>query len=143
MKALGDTTAGDWLIERAGEWGSVGGVAGVGFAAYARILHPVPAWRSDDTAKAPQTWGWAEVARRNGRAMHPLVQWFSLTDDEERLSFDDGWQVGQSEDGQLRPQLLSALTEHLAAATSTPDEVTAAVWEGWGELHPGSGALLL
>ena len=42
-----DVSCGDWLLERVGGWGRVGGVAGTGFEAYARILHPVPATRVD------------------------------------------------------------------------------------------------
>lgn len=152
MRAIRDTSRGDWLIERAGTWATVGGVAATGFEAYARILHPVQAWQedltvSDEWGQHPTLletrWGWAEVARRNGRTMHPLVQWFSLTDDEERRDFDDGWHVGQSVDGRLAVDLLAALARMLHGHTSTPDEITAGIWHGWGELHPESGALLL
>lgn len=75
--------------------------------------------------------------------MHPLVQWNSLTDIEQRLEFDDGWRVGQTEEGQLAVDLLAALTEHLGRATRSPDETTAAVWNGWGELHPDSTGIIV
>ena len=139
MKPLSDTGRGDWLLDRVGEWATVGGVAGTGFEAYVRILHPVRAWRGGTETR----WRWAEVARRNERIMHPLVQWFSLTDDEERLSFDDLWQAGQSEDGQLAADLLAALTTPLGHNTATPDQVTAGVWNGWGELDVDGGGLML
>lgn len=141
MKPLHSTDRGDWLLERVGEWATVGGVAGTGFEAYARILHAPRAWHGD--ADEPVRWTWAEVARRNRRTMHPLVQWFSLTDDEQRLDFDDGWRVEQTEDGQLGAELLAVLASHLAGSTATPDDITAAIWEGWGGLHPESGAVVI
>jgi hypothetical protein len=148
MKFTRNTQRGTWLLDRVGDWASVGGVAGTGFEAYARILHPVRArrfgddideWGSPRIAEEAR-WGWARVAERNGRVMHPLVQWRRLTDDETALSFTDGWEVSQSEEGRLAPELLAALTRHLAAATTTPDDVTAGVWNGWGELHDGGSS---
>lgn len=91
MRLLSEPSRGDWLVARAGRWASVGGVAGTGFEAYARLLHPVGAHREDldttdergDHPDVEHTrWRWAEVARRNDRVMHPLVQWQRLTDDE-------------------------------------------------------------
>lgn len=145
MKFTRDTQRGDWLRHRVGDWAHVGGVAGTGFEAYARILHPANAWRFgpeiDEWGSPRMTedgrWGWARIAERNGRVMHPLVQWRRLTNDEMSLSFSDGWEVSQSDEGRLDPRLLAALTAHLSAATTTPDEVTVGVWNGWGELHDG------
>lgn len=148
MKFTHDTQRGAWLLDRVGAWASVGGVAGTGFETYARILHPVHAWRFgddvDDWGSARITekarWGWARVAERNGRVMHPLVQWRRLTDDGTARSFTDGWEVSQSDEGRLDPELLAALTKHLGAATTAPDDVTAGVWTGWGELHDGGSS---
>ncbi|MBF6345436.1 hypothetical protein [Nocardia cyriacigeorgica] len=152
MEFTTDVERGGWLLARAGEHG-VGNVAGTGFEAYARILHPVEAVRRDATAIdewgcpaiVEQTlWPWAEVAARNGRVMHPLVQWRNLTDgeDDAARSFDDGWEVGQTDEGWFDPRLLAALTTHLRAATEAPDEVTAGVWNGFGELNTSSGTVL-
>jgi hypothetical protein len=150
MEPLNSTADADWLLARVGSWATVGGVAGTGFEAYARILHPVQAWQDDPAADGNDhrwldetRWPWAEVARRNQRAMHPLVQWRSLTDNEERLDFADGWHVGQSETGQLPADLLAALTVPLGHHTATPDDITAGVWNGWGDLHVDAGGLLL
>jgi hypothetical protein len=80
---LTEAARGEWIIERAGRWATVGAVAGTGFEAYARLLHPVDAHRTDpntldewgNPVDVEHTrWRWAEVARRNGRVMHPLVQ---------------------------------------------------------------------
>ncbi|TLG05304.1 hypothetical protein FEK35_19220 [Nocardia cyriacigeorgica] len=153
MEFTADVERGKWLLERVGEHG-VGDIAGTGFEAYARILHPVEATRRDVASTGEwgnpavveeAMWPWAEVAARNGRVMHPLVQWRNLTDgeDEAAMSFDDGWEVGQSAVGWFDPKLLAALTAHLRVATETPDEVTAGVWNGFGELNTSSGAVLL
>ncbi|MBF6131620.1 hypothetical protein IU501_01195 [Nocardia otitidiscaviarum] len=153
MRFTADVERGGWLLARVGEVG-VGSVAGTGFEAYARILHPVEAIRRDATVTdewgtpaivAEAMWPWAEVAARNGRVMHPLVQWRRLTDDEDEaaMSFDDGWEVGQTVEGWFDPKLLAALSVHLRAATEAPEQVTAGVWNGFGELNTSSAAVFV
>ncbi len=153
MRFTADVERGGWLLARVGEVG-VGSVAGTGFEAYARILHPVEAIRRDATITdewgnpaivAEAMWPWAEVAARNGRVMHPLVQWRRLTDDEDEaaMSFDDGWEVGQTVEGWFDPKLLAALGVHLRAATEAPEQVTAGVWNGFGELNTPSDAVFV
>ena len=141
MRLLSEASRGDWLVARAGRWASVGGVAGTGFEAYARLLHPVGAHRADldttdewgDHPDVEHTrWRWSEVARRNDRVMHPLVQWQRLTDDEQTTSWADGWRVDQSDDGWFDPQDLAVLTTHLRSATSTPGDLVVGAWEGTG-----------
>ncbi|WP_181440195.1 hypothetical protein [Curtobacterium sp. MCLR17_039] len=141
MLLLTEALRGDWLVKRAGRWATVGGVAGTGFEAYARLLHPVDAHRTDpntvDEWGNPidvehTRWRWAEVARRNGRVMHPLVQWFRISDDEHTRDWSDGWSVGQSDDGWFNPEDLAVLTTHLRAATRNPDDLVIGAWEGTG-----------
>lgn len=140
MRVLHDTAAGDWLADRTGTPGSVGGVAAIGFAAYARILHPLTAHRFDHGAVdswgmpplvGSASWRWADVALRNGKAMHPLVQWARLTEYGGRTEWDDGWRVDESAEGWLDPVLLAALVPLLRGATTT-DAVVGGVWDGWG-----------
>ncbi|RDI53014.1 hypothetical protein [Nocardia mexicana] len=142
MKFTKDVERGRWLLERA-KGDGIGVIAGTGFDAYVRILHPVEATRYDaavidewgcPTIVEETMWPWAEVAARNGRVMHPLVQWRNLTDGEDQaaMSFDDGWSVGNTALGWFDPNLLAALTVHLRAATETPEEVTAGAWNGYG-----------
>ena len=151
MPLIVDTARGDWLRARAGRWATAGGVAGTGFEAYARILHPLDASRtdrdlSDDRGGHPiveeRVWTWSEVADRTGRHVHPLVQWVRLsgTESPRVLEFEDGWTVGPPAEGQLDQSLLAALTEHLGAATTTPADLVAAVWAGWGDLNGGSAS---
>lgn len=141
MILLNEAARGAWIVERAGRWASVGGVAGTGFEAYARLLHPVDAHRTDpntvDEWDNPvdvehTRWQWAEVAHRNDRVMHPLVQWWRITDEEQTRSWADGWSVGQSDDGWFDPEDLAILTVHLRAATLTPGDLVIGAWEGTG-----------
>lgn len=143
MELLTDVGCGDWLLARVGDWARVGGVAGTGFEAYARILHPVPASREDLSTTdewgvhpvLEQTrWHWSQVADRVGATVHPLVQWNRLADLDSGADFSDGWRVGQTLEGYLDLDLLAALTEHLAAATGSPDDLVVGIWNGWAEL---------
>jgi len=138
---LTGATRGAWLVERAGRWATVGGVAGTGFEAYARLLHPLRAHRTDPSALDEwgnpvdvehTRWRWAEVARRNGRVMHPLVQWFRISDNEQTMDWPDGWRVDQSDEGWFDPEDLAGLTTHLRVATRTPEDLIIGAWEGTG-----------
>ncbi len=149
MELLTDVSPGDWLLERRRERAGAGGPAGAGFEAYARILHPVQAIRWDRSVTDQHgmpglleetRWPWARVAERQGLTMHPLVQWNRLADVHQGVVFPDGWQVGQTDEGYLDLDLLAALTEHLSATTSTPDELVAGFWNGWAELTGAGGS---
>jgi hypothetical protein len=142
---------GDWLRARAGAWATAGGVAGTGFEAYARILHPLHAARqdltvTDDWGQHPfveeRSWRWAEVAARTGRRVHPHVQWVHLSGQGPPRAFEttDGWTVGPPGEGQLDPVVLAALTGHVGRATTMPTDLIAAVWDGWGDLDGGSSS---
>ncbi|WP_431277618.1 hypothetical protein [Leifsonia poae] len=146
MMWLTDVRAGAWIAPRLSGWGRVGGVVPRGFEAYARILHPVEATRVEifdaagDELEYPSvidtaTWPWAEVARRTGRTMHPLVQWSGLVGSESHVTLDDGWRAQQPRTGFLDPELLASLSETLTRHTSAPDEVVFGVWVGWGEIN--------
>ncbi|GAB2971846.1 hypothetical protein [Frigoribacterium salinisoli] len=120
MKIISDVDRGAWLAGLMHGWAQVGSVAGHGFEAYVRLLHPRPWKRGDE-----EDWSrrrWADIATRRGRVMHPLVQWERLLEvDESRHSSDVGW---------LDPLVLAELAPLLAAATTTPDDAVAAFWEG-------------
>ncbi|WP_062465454.1 hypothetical protein [Demequina maris] len=150
LRGASAVEAGAWLQGRAGAWATVGGVVGLGFEAYARILHPVPArrlsWDDPGTGMVPRVveereWSWAEAADAVGGVVHPLVQWYALTGDEDPVRLDDGWEVGQTRDGWLDPRLWAALVPHLLPAGQS--EVTVGIWTGWGELHPGGRHVII
>ncbi|MBO9041639.1 hypothetical protein [Curtobacterium flaccumfaciens] len=146
MELIEDVTHGDWLLARAGAFASFGGVAGTGFEAYVRILHPLRADREDRATVdeydehpvlESAEWRWADVAERTRRTMDPLVSWQTLSgrDDESDLPFEDGWIVHSPETGWYEPTHLAALAGLLADATSTPDDLVGAIWGGWGDLN--------
>jgi hypothetical protein len=62
-----------WLTNRVdlwhGDW--VTGMVGPGFEAYARLLHPPDHQTGSST--------WAEVARANGRTLHPSAEWEQIS----------------------------------------------------------------
>ncbi|MFT3899874.1 MAG: hypothetical protein QM728_06480 [Gordonia sp. (in: high G+C Gram-positive bacteria)] len=125
------------LLGRAGEFASVGGVVGTGFDAYARILHPVSRHDSGDDEVS-----WADVAAVTGATMHPQVQWWAVLGrrldadhgDSYTVELPNGWHLNVEYEGEMPPALLTALTGVLRPFT-TPDDVTVAIWGGWGELH--------
>jgi hypothetical protein len=144
-----DTGRGTWLLARAGDGDAVGGIAGTGFAAYARILHPLTAVLedrsiADEYGDHPvldeMRWRWADVAVRTGSAVHPSVTWATASgrDDASDVPFPDGWRASPPEEGWFDPVVLAALTEHLARATSTPDDLVAGFWDGRSDLSGGS-----
>ena len=121
MEIIDDVERGAWLgprMYRLGGWARVGSVAGYGFEAYARILHPRPtgggAWERRR---------WSDVATAAGKVMHPLVQWERLLDLDEPRG-------GTSDVGYLDPQVLAALAPLLRVQTATPDDALAAYWVG-------------
>ena len=140
---------GSWLEDRLGPWGTAGAAAGTRFEAYARILHPLEAWRQntnieDEHGLHPvenELWQWADVAGRVGRIIHPLVQYTALIDADAVAAFDDGWRVTQPATGWLDPDLLARLTPNLKKATGTPERLLAGVWNGWGELYGSASTL--
>jgi len=137
MQITDEVERGAWLVERMEGCSNVGAVAGYGFEAYARILHPRPL---DQPSR--RGWGvppnddwsmrrWADVAAENGHVMHPLVQWGRLLGDQGPTA------DGSSSIGWLDPLVLAALVPLLSAVTTTPDDLVAGFWEG------GSGQKLV
>jgi hypothetical protein len=123
-----DVERGAWLAQRMEHGtGSVSDVAGAGFDAYVRVLHPLP---DDERFREPTldgSWStrrWATVAEQEGRVMHPLVQWGRL------LGIDDPSQDTTSDVGWLDPGLIAALAPILGDATTTPGDLVAGFWEG-------------
>lgn len=94
------------------------------FAAYARILHP--AWSPD---RAPVRWD--TVAAWSGRTASPLAQW-------DWLSAPDGPRPAPApfssppDTGGLPHLALTALLDVLRRHTATADQVSIAIWEGYG-----------
>ena len=114
-----DAREGDWIAPRLGPFGGwVGSVAPRGYAAYARVLHPVDDGRG-------RLMRWDRVCAATGRTPHALMQWLSL-----------GWPDGQPDAGNLDAAALRALCRVLIDRTPAP-ECFFALWEGWGWVDGG------
>lgn len=137
VELLGDVTAADWIDPRlTGDLGHLTGTIPSGFAAYARVLHPVD--------RGPEgTLSWAEVAAVTGGVVHPEVQWHALIGAPDPWAHrSDLWPEGEPLQGNLPlPQLL-ALCDVLSEYTTTPDDCWFALWEGWGQLNAGARSML-
>jgi hypothetical protein len=163
MQWTGEIERGEWIrgrLSRAG--GTAGSVVPQGFAAYARILHPVPACRPEagpgtDGSPAPSAsssdgeadpeeawWSWAQVAAETGGLIHPRVQWIRLAGSvEEPVRVRGGWELNPPEEGRLEPRLLARLMRLAGSSTTTPEELTVGMWDGWAWGRPGSTAALV
>ncbi|WP_047523976.1 hypothetical protein [Microbacterium sp. ZOR0019] len=161
MEWISDPSAGAWLRERldAGHE-TMHGVVPRGYAAYARVLHPAVARTLPDRAvptaeelvrmpeaehqalvarfvDEPVTW--AQTAAAFGTVLHPLAQWQRIVrtpaggDWGVRIA-PDGREFSAPIEGELDPDLLAAVAEHLADHTQTPDAGVSALWEGRGGL---------
>jgi hypothetical protein len=143
VRWTGDVSRGDWIGPRMSGWASRDSVLPGGFPAYARIFHPgVRYWwdgpvnRPGSTRLSERPIAWAEVAALTGTIAHPWMQWGTVARQQtEESDLGDGTSVESPEDGRLPRHILDALLPLLRNATSTPEDVTAAVWNGWGELN--------
>lgn len=126
----GDPSQAAWLGERMERsWGRgdggnyVASIIPTGFAAYARIFHPV---KARDGGREVT---WADVARHYGRTPHADMQWHAITGDGWENEFQEHHRKGHLPESQRR-----ALVDILRTFTETPGDCWFAVWEGWGAL---------
>ena len=114
----------------------VGSVVPPVFGAYARVFHPAQLGEWDVR--------WADIALVNGRAAHARMQFENLTD----VPWDvDGEQPGlwdrKPRVGVLPAPPVAVLVDVLRRHTTTPNDCTFAVWEGWGGAVPSGSVLRL
>lgn len=141
-----DVSAADWLVEEIGEFGSgVRGLLPSRFEAYARILHrawhiiPAPTEGIPERVTGEEI-TWEEIAKATNRVFHPRVQFDSLTGVSR---YAQGQPEYTSEEGELAPELLSALCEVLAPHTSAADRCWFCLWEGWGWIDGSPSVALI
>lgn len=137
MEWISNPSAGDWLRARLdGDLSSMHCVVPRGFPAYARVFHPAVVRSLPDR---PEPTTWTQTAAAFGTTMHPLAQLQSLVrtpseaDWRTRIS-PDGREFTAPLEGELDPERLGPLAEHLVVHTGTPDAGVAAIWEGHGGL---------
>lgn len=125
---------GDWIIERLHPFGQdVGSLVPDSFAAYARVLHPL------DSAVYGAS-RWADVAARNGRIAHPMMQLHRVSCPVGEPEPNASQPSRGVEWGSLPAEELEALASVLARHGSPSAVCWFGVWHGYGQLH-GSPAV--
>lgn len=133
VRVLDDVAPADWLAARLkGGSGAEPWIVPTGFAAYARVLHPVE-FRN---GRSPVTW--AHVAEVVGGRIEAHTRWHVLIgSDAPYRRTSELWPDGYPQWGNLDLRSLQGLCDALAAHTSTPRDCFFAMWEGWGQLAGG------
>ena len=112
-----DGSAGSWVLDRlldhAAPGTRAGSIAPTGFETLVRVLHP------------PGEGDWAAAAAAAGARMHPLVQWWSITDRADAPDRDER----DPEEGSVPVEVLAALLECCGGR----GPLTYAVWDGFGD----------
>lgn len=108
----------------------IGSVIPQGFAAYARLFHPVEVDRDRRER-------WNDVAARNGRIVHSEMQFHMIAAPRGQTPSVDYNRGNQPRMGTLHVEQRRILVDHLRGATTTPDICWFAMWEGFGGLGEG------
>lgn len=123
----------DWIGPRLAPFagGTVASVVPGGFAAYARLLHPL---YSRGEVRTP-TVRWAQVAAWSGLTLTRQAQFLDIAVPEHPPSEPALWDGEYPTDGSLPDPDATVLTELLAANTPTAGRCWFCVWDGYGWLH--------
>lgn len=121
----------DWLTGEL-DWGRIlRSWVPTGFERYVRILHPAYIRIENETREVPVPW--ATVSEWSGKRLHATshIQDLMLRADghDWRRRGEGGSEPCQ---GELERTSLSCLLEHLAARTTTPNEIWMLLWTGYG-----------
>ena len=121
---LRDVSPAAWIGPRLHPFAQdIGSVIPQGFAAYARLFHPVEV---DDSRRER----WSDVAARNRRIVHSEMQF-------HMIAAPRGETPPRPSTGTLQAEQRRILVEHLRRETTTPDACWFAMWEGFGGLDDG------
>lgn len=107
----------------------VAGVVPAVFERYARILHPVE--NRDGLHTGPKFMTWKYFAERNGKIMHPLVD-FGCIEDPPNRSLESGIQRYWCDWDSLEKESFCYLVGLLSDYTTTNDTCWFCQWEGNG-----------
>ena len=140
LEPVVDVSVGGWIAERLrGPVGTVGSVVPTGFAAYARVLHPV------EVSGDGPAMGWAQVCTITGRIPHALMQWTAIAHPAAGSTLSRSqsglWDQVEVRVGTLVPETLGVLLDVLEPVTGGQD-CFHALWEGWGWVD-GAGMAVL
>lgn len=129
-----DPTSASWIRPRlTRRLGEVTGLVPDGYAAYARILHPVQ--------DAGRWVSWSDVAEMAGTRVHALAQWHRLA--PHRGDTLSGRSDGDPDLGNLPVPALTSLIDVLGRHTRTPQDCWFCLWEGYGWVHGGHAVGML
>jgi hypothetical protein len=127
-----------WILDRLHPFGQdVGWFIPEGFAAYARIFHPL--YRLTSTGSLiPVRWG--DIAAANGRTIAAEMQRLDISAEPTRVSpsGEELWNQ-QARTGSFPPEIAARLAAILPSHTRTPESCWFAVWEGFGDLRIPDG----
>ena len=127
---LVDAAPVEWLAERIRPMGRgsnrvlLHSVIPEGFPNYARILHPAFVPGEDTPIR------WAEVAARNNKTVHPLMQFGRLSGSDDNYAHP--YWAEEPFVGKLPEAEAKAIVPILRSFTTTPDRCYLLVWEGYG-----------
>ena len=128
---LRDVSPAGWIGPRLHPFAQdIGSVIPEGFAAYARLFHPVEVDRDRRER-------WSDVAARNGRIVHSEMQFHMIAAPRGQTPSVDYNRGNQPRMGTLHVEQRRILVDHLRSATTTPDRCWFAMWEGFGGLDDG------
>jgi hypothetical protein len=128
---LRDVSPAAWIGPRLHPFAQdIGSVIPHGFAAYARIFHPVEL----DGSRRER---WTDVAARNGRIVHSEMQFHMIAAPRGQTPSVDYNRGNQPGMGTLLVEQRRVLVEHLRQATTTQELCWFAMWEGFGGLNDG------
>jgi hypothetical protein len=125
---LRDVSPAAWIGPRLHPFGQdAGSVIPDGFEAYARLFHPVEV---DGRQR------WSDIARRNGRIVHPEMQFHLISTPRGQMPTALYGRL-EPRHGNLLLEQRRVLVEHLRDRTTTPDRCWFGLWEGFGGLDDG------
>jgi len=131
-----DVSLSRWLEQGLNQkFGTVGSLIPRGFSSYARLFHPA-------RNRAGQQVRWAEVASWSGRTVHPLMAFEGISSLREGNDIDPPPWTEDPVHGSLAEEEAAALAAFVARFTGTPERCFFAVWEGFGQFHPGAMSML-
>ena len=127
-----EVTFADWIRDRLHPFAKdVSSVVPTGFSAYARIFHP--AWlRMTDLSSRPAEVRWSEVAKWNGKTVHPEMQFHAIGGPWQNQPQGLGPPIYEPHLGVLPEGQSSELATLLASHTTTPGTCWMCLWEGYG-----------
>jgi hypothetical protein len=104
-----------------------------GFAAYARVFHPL----SFESHGAEREVRWHEIASANGRSLAEEVQALQLSQDPSEFSRSGErlWTTG-AEQGSMPLKTAQLLVDVLRPHTDSPEHCWFGLWEGWADDLP-------